>query len=190
MATGTASLTIPAAIYLPGAVMAVQCMGYRSMHSSYTFSFSLIAPPLSVDSVMAVLAGVTEMWRKIGRELYIGVAALDIIGSDFTSDVDKLRAVVRYWLMRDPYASWRRLIWRLEWSTDSRLGKVADRIRNRAERLTGMKLCELIWSWVCGLLVPGGGCALSVHEGCGLLVPGGGCACLCMRGVSAWWWCA
>ena len=51
-------------------------------------------------------------------------------------------AVVRYWLLRDPLASWRRIIFQLDkWVGDSGYGQysdIADRIRHYAEELTGM----------------------------------------------------
>ena len=51
-------------------------------------------------------------------------------------------AAVRYWLLRDPLASWRRLIERLDYWADvigyGRYNDIADRIRHYAEELTGM----------------------------------------------------
>ena len=51
-------------------------------------------------------------------------------------------AIVRYWLLRDPLASWRRIILQLDvWANDPDYGNysaIADRIRHYAEELTGM----------------------------------------------------
>ena len=51
-------------------------------------------------------------------------------------------AIVRYWLLRDPLASWRRIIYQLdEWADypgDGQYSDIADRIRHYAEELTGM----------------------------------------------------
>ena len=44
-------------------------------------------------------------------------------------------AVVRYWLLRDPLASWRRIIYLMDqWGASD----IADRIRHHAEELIGM----------------------------------------------------
>ena len=55
--------------------------------------------------------------------------------------MDRLNSVVRYWLQRDPVASWRRFIWRLDvYSTANHweeLRTVAGIIINYAEKLTG-----------------------------------------------------
>ena len=51
-------------------------------------------------------------------------------------------AVVRYWLLRDPLASWRKIILQLdEWAGytgDDHYSYIADSIRHYAEELTGM----------------------------------------------------
>ena len=50
-------------------------------------------------------------------------------------------AVVRYWLLRDPLASWRRIICQLEvWAGLGYVhySDIADRIRHYAEELTGI----------------------------------------------------
>ena len=65
--------------------------------------------------------------------LFIPDAKLDAIESEFTTDKERLRALIQYWLLRDPYASWRRLIIRLDvWEAAA-----ANSIRNYAEKLTG-----------------------------------------------------
>ena len=50
--------------------------------------------------------------------------------------IDEQRAaIVRYWLLRDPLASWRQIIYQLdEWYFNN----LADRIRHYSEELTGM----------------------------------------------------
>jgi hypothetical protein len=124
---------------------------------------------------MAVLEPVKEKWKRVGRELYIPKAAMDVIQSDFDSDIDRLRAVIRYWLMRDPYASWRRLIWRFDGSGYNNLRRIAESLRNHAEKLTGMYMHKGVWPVLmshggCALLgvayiVIASGCALPVHKG-------------------------
>ena len=81
---------------------------------------------------MAVLE--TLPWRKVGDILYVPDSKLDAIDADHTTDEGKKGAVIRYWLLRDPYASWRILIWRLDAYEKS---DIADRMRNYAEKQTG-----------------------------------------------------
>ena len=69
---------------------------------------------------------------------------LDEIKADHHSTDEQEVAVVRYWLLRDPLASWRRIIYQLDdWASLPVLGydhysDIADRIRHYAEELTGM----------------------------------------------------
>ena len=50
--------------------------------------------------------------------------------------------VLRYWLLQDPLASWRRIMFQLdEWAGDpgyDHYSDIADKIRHYAEELTGM----------------------------------------------------
>ena len=121
---------------------AVLCL-YGSIVMSHclyllTASLFVVAPPLSMDSVMTVLEGVAGRWRGVGRWLSIPGHILIVISEEGGSDMERLRAVVRYWLLRDPQASWRKLIWQLDYDVDDPdLHAVADSIRNYAEKLTG-----------------------------------------------------
>ena len=96
------------------------------------------APPLSVENVMAVLEALP--WRRVGRQLYVPKSKLDAIASENSTDRQRLAAVIRYWILRDPFASWRRLIHWLDYYEDDDSDKwrdVADRIRKYAEKQTG-----------------------------------------------------
>ena len=93
------------------------------------------APPLSVENVMAVLEALP--WRGVGVILYVPDSKLDAIASENSTDRQRLAAVIRYWILRDPFASWRRLIHRLDYSYDDKWRDVADRIRKYAEKQTG-----------------------------------------------------
>ena len=86
---------------------------------------------------MAVLGGVAGSWRGVGTRLFVPRAVLDLIASECTSDSECLRKALRYWIQRDPLASWRRLIVGLDWSGDYDLVGVADGVRHLAEELTG-----------------------------------------------------
>ena len=93
--------------------------------------------PLSVDRAIAVLGGVAGRWRSVGAWLHVPDAVLDLIASECTSDSECLRKALRYWIQRDPLASWRGLIHRLDRSMDVDLVRVADDVRSLAEELTG-----------------------------------------------------
>ncbi len=82
---------------------------------------------------MAALKGLP--WREAG--LYIlGIpgSKRDAIERECSTDEERLRVCVQYWLLRDPYASWRCIIRRLDWNEHS---AIADTIRSYAEKLTG-----------------------------------------------------
>ena len=76
--------------------------------------------------------------------LGIPAAQLAELWSAHHSTDEQEAAVVRYWLLRDPLASWRRIIFQLDlWAVYSIFGcghysDIADRIRHYAEELTGM----------------------------------------------------
>ena len=104
------------------------------------------APPLSVENVIAVLE--TLSWIRVGYELYVPSSKLYAIASENSTDRQRLAAVVRYWILRDPFASWRRLIHALdkyehvqyyddEDDDDDKWHDVADRIQKYAEKQTG-----------------------------------------------------
>ena len=86
---------------------------------------------------MGILEKVSGLWWDVGDTLYLPHTTLDVIELENVSDVERLRAVLRYWLQHDPHASWRMLIWRLDDSEIPNLNGVADDIRNYAEPLTG-----------------------------------------------------
>ena len=70
-------------------------------------------------------------------ETILGIPAAQLaeLQSAHHSTDEQEAAVVRYWLLRDPLASWRKIIFQLdEWG----YGHITDRIRHYAEELTGM----------------------------------------------------
>ena len=103
----------------------------------YLFLNFVAGSPLSVDRAMAVLEGVTGSWRWVGARLYVPDAVMDLIASECTSGSECLRKALRYWIQRDPLASWRQLIVRLDNSGVAGLIRVADDVRSLAEELTG-----------------------------------------------------
>ena len=60
----------------------------------------------------------------------------------FSSDDDRVRAAVREWLLRDPLASWRRVINQLYLSSIE--AERADSILHYAEELTGMYMIMIM----------------------------------------------
>ena len=77
-------------------------------------------------------------------ETILGIPAAQLaeLQSAHHSTDEQEAAVVRYWLLRDPLASWRKIIHQLDvWAGFPRYGHysdIADRIRHYAEELTGM----------------------------------------------------
>ena len=67
---------------------------------------------LTVDNVRKALHGMP--WRDVGRMLFIPRSKLGEIVVEYCSDEEREVAVIRYWILRDPFASWRRIIERLE----------------------------------------------------------------------------
>ena len=88
---------------------------------------------LTVDNVRKALHGIH--WREVGRMLFIPYSKLSEIEGEYHSDEEREVAVIRYWILRDPYASWRRIIERLEgsWRHDH-----AITLYHYSEELTGM----------------------------------------------------
>ena len=89
-----------------------------------------------------------DLLEIVGGETILGIPAAQLaeLRSAHHSTDEQEAAVVRYWLLQDPLASWRRLIYQL----DGRAGlpgyghcsDIADRIRHYAEELTGMFFFE------------------------------------------------
>ena len=73
--------------------------------------------------------------------LGIPAAQLGELQSAHHSTDEQEAAIIRYWLLRDPLASWRRIICQLdEWAGlpgYRHYNDIADRIRHYAEELTG-----------------------------------------------------
>ena len=98
------------------------------------------ATALTVSNVTTALAGIP--WRKVGeRILGLPRSKCDEISSQCSTDEERVGALVREWMLRDPLASWRRICDQIydtsDWSVDVD-DVVADRILHYAEELTGM----------------------------------------------------
>ena len=88
---------------------------------------------LTVDNVRKALHGIP--WRDVGEILDIPPFKLREIEGEYRSDEEREVAVIRYWILRDPFASWRRIIQQLE---DKRKHDRAITLYHYSEELTGM----------------------------------------------------
>ena len=88
---------------------------------------------LTVANIRRAIQGLE--WRRLGRVLRIPNSILDEISKEHTTDDQCEAAVIHYWTLHDPLASWRRLVDQLHrWDKDDH----ANRISHYAEKLTGM----------------------------------------------------
>ena len=78
-------------------------------------------------------------FRKLSNKTILGIPCA-LLAHHSTDEQEA--AVVRYWLLRDPLASWRRIIRQLDqWAGFPGYGHysdIANRIRHYAEELTGI----------------------------------------------------
>lgn len=81
------------------------------------------ALPFNVDNVMSVLTELAEKWKEVGDMLHVPETTLNNIKC--AENGDKLWKCVIYWMQRDLEASWRKLIYRLDWSDDKKLQQTA-----------------------------------------------------------------
>ena len=93
-----------------------------------------------MDNITTALRGVN--WWRVGQDIFcLPCSKYDEITKQFSSDDDRVRAGVTEWLLRDPIASWRRLVDRLYWQDES---ERADSIVHYAEELTGMYMIMIM----------------------------------------------
>ena len=95
---------------------------------------STSAPPLTVENVLKFM-NVQEVknWREVGRLLlgYHNEAKVQAIEQEYSSNEDRMRAVVQQWLEGGGSTrSWRWLVWALDQAGDI---QVADPIRGFTE---------------------------------------------------------
>ena len=97
------------------------------------------AVALTVSNITSTLAGIP--WRDIGlRILRLPVSKCDEISSQCSTDEERTTALVREWLLRDPLASWRKIIRELHtfmYYASSEEHFLGDVIVHYAEELTG-----------------------------------------------------
>ena len=97
------------------------------------------APPLSsVEGMVKALESLTQQWKDVSACLYIPRVVVDQIASDCSTDKECFRTVIQYWLLRDPYASWRRIIHVLDRKKEEAFIKIADTLKKNSEPLEGI----------------------------------------------------
>ena len=69
------------------------------------------------------------------KELFHSLGIPETVHESHKSDKENKTAGVLYWMLRDPFASWRRLITYLDHKEPG--APIADRIRSYAEKITG-----------------------------------------------------
>ena len=96
-----------------------------------TVTPSTSAPPLTVENVLKYLSEVKD-WREVGRRFLVyNEAKLKAIEREYSSNEDRMRAVVQQWLEGGGSTqSWRTLVWSLDLAGGI---QVADPIRGFTE---------------------------------------------------------
>ena len=105
-------------------------------YCSHTDWYALCnAAALTVSNITSTLDLAGIDWRKIGEAILdLPESKCDEISSQCSTDEERTAALVREWLLRDPLASWRRIIDNLYfWD----YGTQGDSIVHYAEELTG-----------------------------------------------------
>ena len=87
---------------------------------------------LTIDNVRKALHGIH--WHQVGEILRIPESKLSEVEGEYSTAEEREAAVIRYWILRDPFASWRRIIKRL---TDWGKCHHSVRIHHYSEELTG-----------------------------------------------------
>ena len=94
--------------------------------------------------LIAVRPVAVEDWwgdEGLGGWLYISDDKMKAIRETYSDPDEQKRQLILYWITTDPLASWRRLISRLDWMSQS---PVADAIRDYAEPLAGA-ICNIMY---------------------------------------------
>ncbi len=68
------------------------------------------APPLSVDRVTKALSELADHWDDIAFDLGVPDTTQESIASEHRTTSDRLEAMVRWYLCKCPFASWRYVI--------------------------------------------------------------------------------
>ena len=102
------------------------------------------ATALTVQKILRELKGVNFFKISALNKNILDITSTKLheIEAFYHSIDQQEMAAVRYWLLKDPLASWRKLIVRLDYWAGvigfGRYSDIADRIRHYAEELTGI----------------------------------------------------
>ena len=99
------------------------------------------ATALTVDNITSTLNGILDRWTIGYNILRLPLSKYHEITKQFFKKDDRMRAAAREWLLRDPLASWRRLINQI-YIYDK--VERADSILHYAEELTGMYMIMIM----------------------------------------------
>ena len=110
---------------------------------SLIFSHSYTPTALTLKNVLSELAALD--WETLSDPGGVGVLLLPHsqwkkIESEFSEEEQRKTTGVLFWLTSNPLASWRWLIWRLDWEGKHSL---SERLHPYAKKLTGMFGCSL-----------------------------------------------
>ena len=85
---------------------------------------------------MAALRGIEGRWEDIGYWLYVPEETRQEIGSQHSTDSERLRAMILYVLTLHPRSSWRCVIMALH---DMEEHQVVERMQDYSEPVTGIQ---------------------------------------------------
>ena len=116
----------------------------------YTDDFDVLSlstvTALIISNITTALAGIP--WRDIGRRILgLPESKCEEISSQCLTDEERVGALVREWMLRDPLASWRRICDQI-YNTIYIDDVIANRILHYAEKLTGI-YCIIVESIQC-----------------------------------------
>ena len=93
-----------------------------------------------MDNILKELKGVS--WKTLCGTTLITGGVLELYSSqktkierEYATEDECKKAGITYWTWNHPYSSWRLLITQLDWKKEH---AVADKLRQYAEKLTGM----------------------------------------------------
>ena len=89
---------------------------------------------------MAALRGIEGRWEDIGYWLYVPEETRQEIGSQHSTDSERLRAMILYVLTLHPRSSWRCVINALHWMREHQM---AEQIQDYSEPVTGMHIKDI-----------------------------------------------
>ena len=115
------------------------------MLNNILYSIDLCGVPnaaLTVNNITKALQGIDS--GTLHSILRIPYSKYQEVKEEFMTEDHCLKALVQFWLLTDPLASWRRIVHGLYWTHDDNFHTIADKIRHYAEELTGTHVHNII----------------------------------------------